>query len=124
MEPNVGTKMTNIEIASAIRSQISNNTFMCVGATEFAVIECGLRFRARINGTQRQWIEVTLNGCDLYDVRQLRQIMRGSCQGKVVVEFEAHDVYCDALDETVYRIGSTVSASNEFLSTYGISKVV
>jgi hypothetical protein len=116
----------SLQVATAIQSQISKNTFMCVGASNLVAIPesdstlGGLRLRTRIDN-QRRYIEVNLNGRDLYDVTQV--LVRA---GKRKVVFEANDVYCDVLDEVVYQIGSTRCAGKsrlQELEQYGIKKV-
>ena len=96
-------------------NQISRNTRMCVGASDYvAVSDNTLRFRVRISN-QRNYIYITLNGRDLYDVRQT--LVRGMDEFE---KFEANDVYCDQLDEVIYRMGSTRHASEAWLAEVGI----
>ena len=53
-------------------------------------------------GTNRT-VEVTLNFLDLYTVRRYRTIVNGANRGESVVEYEADDIYCDQIAETVYQ---------------------
>lgn len=67
------------EIATVIKRQIGAGSLMALGASEFYATDGGLRFTARIlpftkAGTRssraaKMFVEVKLNGADLYDVR-------------------------------------------------------
>lgn len=96
--------------------QISLNTKMCLAASNWTVIdEDTLRFRARISN-QRNYIYITLNGSDLYDVKQT--LVRS---GKETTKYIASDIYCDQLDEVIYRMGSTRHAQSGWLGEVGIT---
>ena len=115
----------SLQIANTVKSQITVNTFMCVGASEFQALpsnedqNSGLSFRARISGNQRQHIVIRLMWNDTYTVSQT--ITR---KGVTTTKFEASDIYCDQLDEVVFQIGSTKFADLDKLDSYGIEKVV
>lgn len=104
-----------VMIHTQTKSQIRGTTFAAVGAFYgFTAGENTLTFRVKISN-QRNYIRITLNGSDLYDVEQLQ--VRA---GKTTVKFVANDIYADQLDEVVYRLGSTRHASKEWLAECGI----
>ncbi len=98
--------------------QISANTKLCVGASNFTyhADEGALTFRVRVDN-QRRFIKITLNALDLYDVEQI--LVRA---GTMKTTFAAKDVYCENLDEVVYRLGSTRHADADWLKEVGIEK--
>ncbi len=105
-------------VANIIWSQISLNTKMCLAASKpVAASDYELRFFVRVDN-QRRYISVFLNGKDLYDCEQV--LCRGS---KVTAKFRAEDVYCDELDEVVYRLGSTRYPAKGFLEEVGIKRI-
>ena len=55
---------------------------------------------------QSRRVEIRLNGRDLYDVRRVRTINRGTRRGDEVIEYERTDVYCDDISEVVYMAGT------------------
>lgn len=71
------------------------------GFSKPSIIERGLRFH--VNGAlHRGWVDVTLNGCDLYDIRVWRT------WGKKTIEVTSReDIYFDVLVEVIDRIVET-----------------
>lgn len=108
-------------IPNVIRSQISANTYLCIGSmgpvSTAADSDRSLLIRIRLDN-MRRFIRVTLNGKDLYD---LEQILDRRGERKTVLV--ANDIYCDQLDEMVYRMGSTRHMSEQALNDWGISLV-
>jgi hypothetical protein len=72
------TREESNAITQTIRAQIGVGTFMSLGAGDLTILPEGLRFTARIKSfnsaglrgaVRRMFVDVTLNGLDLYDVR-------------------------------------------------------
>ena len=109
-----------IEIANIVQKQITRNTLACVGASNYVALprtdefSGGLGFKTRVDNQNRR-IQIELNYCDTYTVKQI--LIR---KNKANVKFQATDVYCDNLDEVVYRIGSTRHANSDWLAEVGI----
>ena len=88
----------NIDQVNVCWKQISIPTKMACGAREAYRTERGtLRFR--VESKPLRFIEVSLNGLDLYEVEYYR-LKRGSYE-KVSIDGEA-DVDCESLSETIY----------------------
>ena len=107
--------------AQTIREQITRNTLMCVGARDFTYGQpegtlVALTFRITVSRNVRHYIRVTLDGSDTYTVNLLT-INR---KLELVTEMTATDVYCDQLDEVVYRMGSPKFSQRTFWSECGI----
>lgn len=89
--------MSNNRIGSAIWSQIPIGIKMACGAREARATENGLFFKVGRQG----WIEVTLNGRDLYDVASFKTW--GRAVDKSAAE-TASDIFAEDLAEVVYRM--------------------
>jgi hypothetical protein len=103
-------------IAQIMLTQIQKNTLMCIGAHQLTSIENGMRMMTRIDN-QRRFIEITLNGMDLYDLKQV--LVRG---GKLKTVYEAKDIFCEDLDNCLFHMGSTRHATASELAPHGIRK--
>lgn len=94
----------NMEIATTIRSQIKAMDFWAFGAwgaKEFVAIENGLRFKVKCP-KHSGFVEIKLNGLDLYDVRgyTVRKV-RNEIEWKTVEKFSVDNVYVDQLLEVI-----------------------
>jgi len=100
-------------------AQITSNTLMCIGATNITFNEPDntLKMRVRVFNNQRTYLSVHLNGLDLYDVK-LEKI-RG---GKVTTLYTAYALYCDQINETVFRMCSPNGATAGWMEEVGIRK--
>lgn len=90
---------------TTVRNQIGFLTVLAVSGGKWSVIKDGEGDSIGISlpcGTNRT-VEVVLNFLDLYTVRRYRTIVNGAKRGESVVEYEADNVYCDELDESVYQ---------------------
>lgn len=91
--------MMTTEQANVAWKQIPVMTKMACGAREAKVSAGKLVFK--VGGRPMRYVEVALNGLDLYDVCHFR-LKRGSYER---VELEsASDVGCESLGETIYRM--------------------
>lgn len=87
------------EQANVAWKQIPMMTKMACGAREARVSSGKLVFK--VGGKPMRFVEVALNGSDLYDVTHVRY-KRGSYER---VELEStSNVGCESLGETVYRM--------------------
>lgn len=90
---------------TVVRNQVGFMTTLAVSGGKWGVIRdregepIGITLPCGTNRT----VEVVLNFLDLYTVRRYRTIVNGSRKGESVVEYEAQDIYCDELSETVYQ---------------------
>lgn len=90
---------------TTVRNQIGFMTVLAVSGGKWSVIRdregepIGISLPCGTNRT----VEVVLNFLDLYTVRRYRTIVNGARKGESVVEYEAQDIYCDELAETVYQ---------------------
>jgi hypothetical protein len=91
--------------AREIIRQIGALNLLGVSGGRWAVIrdshddEIGVRMPC---GTNRE-IEVILSFWDTYIVRRYRTIVKGERRGQDIMEFEAQDVYCTEVGETVWQ---------------------
>jgi len=88
------------QIANTTWQQIPVMTKMACGVRE-ATICPGGTLRFKVGGLPMRFIEVALNGSDLYDITYYR-IKRGSYD-KVVLE-TCEDAYNDMLGEVIYHM--------------------
>ena len=103
--------MANKEIAATILQQLGGHRFIAfTGANDFLAIDNGLRFKIGRNASKANRIEITLNGCDLYDMRFIKhrpfsiKIDHTKGEVKTIEEKsttvkEYNDIYCDQLEE-------------------------
>ncbi len=97
----------NLEVANIIRSQISNNAFMCWDSRDFmggiGRSDCGyLTFTVSNNPKipQKCFVTVALNGKDLYNVT----VWKRDSKANAVVFNESKDVYCDMLEDIIFSM--------------------
>lgn len=96
----------NIEIANEILKQIRAMDFWFLAAIGYnspIAIENGVRFK--VNGAKvgYAYVEIKLNGLDLYDVRVFR-VRRVKFDIKVTELGNAKDIYFDNLIEILSRL--------------------
>lgn len=85
-------------IANEIREQIGHKAFYMIGAKNLCDVGNGLGFKVMKNAKGVNYIEIKLNGKDLYDAKYMS--IRGS---KVKVLSEDNDIYCDMLRGSIER---------------------
>ncbi len=88
------TQKINKEIANNIWNQmkaIDLNLVMCMGVNSPLVVENGLRFKVR-GLTFKGFIEITLNGKDLYDIHCFTKRKE-----KVFTKHQLNDIYVEDL---------------------------
>ena len=85
-----------MSIANEIYRQLGGNKFaVMTGAKNFNDIENGIRMKIGRNKTNHNWMEVTLNSLDLYDVAFAKLTKLG--ERKSLKEYK--NVYNDSLVE-------------------------
>tara|TARA_Y100000590_G_scaffold445199_1_gene576990 strand:- start:1030 stop:1326 length:297 start_codon:yes stop_codon:yes gene_type:complete len=85
-----------MSIANEIYRQLGGNKFaVMTGAKNFIDIENGIRMKIGRNKTNHNWMEVTLNSLDLYDVAFAKLTKLG--ERKSLKEYK--NVYNDSLVE-------------------------
>ena len=85
-----------MSIANEIYRQLGGNKFaVMTGAKNFMDIEIGIRMKIGRNKTNHNWMEVTLNSLDLYDVAFAKLTKLG--ERKSLKEYK--NVYNDSLVE-------------------------
>lgn len=99
--------MTNMEIAETILIQLGGKRFIAfTGAKNFTTIPNGLQFNLPRNAGKVNYVQITLNGLDLYDMRFLkvslprfnnRTLTLSEYKETVIKEF--NDVYFDSMQE-------------------------
>lgn len=91
--------MNTQEIANTIRSQIGHKALYMIGAKNMSYSANGsLSFKIMKNAKSVNYIRITLNAKDLYDVEYL------NCNVKRIKEIAVeNDVYCDMLRESIER---------------------
>ena len=94
--------MTNQEIANEIKNQIGHKALYMIGAKNMSYdskSEHGsLSFKIMRNAKSVNYIRITLNGKDLYDIEYL------NCNVKRIKTIAVdNDVYCDMLHESIER---------------------
>ena len=89
-----------MSIANEIYRQLGGNKFaVMTGAKNFIDIENGIRMKIGRNKTNHNWMEVTLNSLDLYDVAFAKLTKLG--ERKSLKEYK--NVYNDSLVELFER---------------------
>ena len=96
--------MSDMTVANTILSQLGGNRFaVMTGARDFAYTANSLSFRLPGSGgfckSGINYVTITLNGADLYDVIYMR--VRGS---KVTTVEEVSDLYFDSLTDSIERV--------------------
>ena len=91
------TREEKIEIATAIRTQISMMTYMACGAREFVALNGGLQFKV---GGRMRYVKVELTPADTYNVK----LVRVTRNHDIKTVKEINDIYCDQLSEAVYDV--------------------
>lgn len=101
-------------IGRTIFEQIGGNRFAAMtGAKQFVLLENGLRFRIGKNNSKANFVEITLNGKDLYDMKFIRyrrgymklnkeELTVKMVEEKVETVELQNDLYADQLEE-VFR---------------------
>lgn len=79
--------------------QISIGAKMFVGARQAK--DCGDSLQFKVHSKPHRYIEIKLNGMDLYDVRYFR--LKRSTYEQIEIKSES-DIYCDMLSECVCRL--------------------
>lgn len=86
------------KIARIIHNQLGGTRFdLMTGSYNFVVIDNGIEFKLRRNQSKANWMEIKLNGLDLYDIKFLK--VRG---GNVNKKYE----YVPITTETVKEINN------------------
>ncbi len=89
-----------MSIANEIYRQLGGNKFaVMTGAKNFIDLENGIRMKIGRNKTNHNWMEVTLNSLDLYDVAFAKLTKLG--ERKSLKEYK--NVYNDSLVELFER---------------------
>ena len=96
--------MSDMTVANTILSQLGGNRFaVMTGARDFAYTANSLSFRLPGNGgfckSGINYVTITLNGSDLYDVIYMQ--IRGS---KLTTVEEVNDIYFDSLTDSIERV--------------------
>ena len=60
--------MTDLTVANIIKDQIGPQAFMMIGAKNLSGTDDSLSFRIGRNSKKVNYVKVTLNGLDLYDI--------------------------------------------------------
>ena len=94
------------EVAQTILQQLGGNKFIAMtGAKRFVAHEDGLSFSLGRNASNANYVKITLNGKDLYDVKFERVTTnKTTFEMKRVVKAEEKDLYCDMLQSTFTEI--------------------
>ena len=89
-----------MSVANEIYRQLGGNKFaVMTGAKNFIDLENGIRMKIGRNKTNHNWMEVTLNSLDLYDVAFAKLTKLG--ERKSLIEYK--NVYNDSLVELFER---------------------
>ena len=89
--------MSKVELANEILRQIGGTGRLSamIGAKQFVALDNGVAFKfPRANGIN--YIRITLNGKDLYDVEYLYVTVK-----KVTTKAKSEDIYCDMLKNDI-----------------------
>jgi hypothetical protein len=89
-------KMTDLAIANTIKDQIGGKALFMIGAKNLMGHENGLSFRVGRNAKKVNYVKITLNGRDLYDLEF------GWIRGmKYTVKATETDYYFDMLHSAI-----------------------
>lgn len=94
-----------MDVGRTIFHQLGGTKFaMVTGAHNFVNLENGLRMTLRRNKSNAKWLQIKLNGNDLYDMEfiSLRKDVT-----KVVVEY--NDVYYDMVNDIFESVTGDIS---------------
>jgi len=94
--------MANMDVATAIFSQIRYTTKMACAARDFVGDDDRLWFRVSIAPRKFHKIEVVLDPSDTYTVKLY--LISNKIGSDYIVEDEREGVYADSLNEVVYRM--------------------
>lgn len=82
----------SVQVATIIRDQIGAQALSMIGASKLAAGENDLSFKIGRNSKSINYVRISLNGLDLYDMEFIR--VRA---GKITTVSEANGVYDDML---------------------------
>lgn len=88
--------MNNNEVANIIQQQIGHKALYMLGAKNLIAVNNGLAFKIMKNAKGVNYIEIKLNGKDLYDVRYCYVSVKGIKDIAVV-----NDLYADMLNKSI-----------------------
>ena len=86
----------NLKIANTIKNQISGKSLFMLGAKNLCAVDNGLSFRIGRNSKRVNYIKITLNGKDLYNV-EFGWVSKLSYKIKNSIE----DIYFDMLHSVI-----------------------
>lgn len=90
-------KKTDLTVATEILKQLGGRHFIAMtGCKNFFAEDYGLKMKLGRNNSGAQYLFITLNGLDLYDM-QFLSIKR---TGERVIRKECNNIYCDMLQDT------------------------
>lgn len=106
------------EQAQEIIRQIGSITLGAVGARQFSLCNVNghdtLQFRITIHRNVVHYIQIRIVN-DLYDLRLLKSTKHG-----IRPTHTADQVYCDAISEVVYRLGTPIGQGPSWFQDVGI----
>lgn len=88
--------MNNNEVAKIIQQQIGHKALYMLGAKNLVAVNNGLAFKIMKNVKGVNYIEIKLNGKDLYDVRFCNVSVKRVKEIAVV-----NDLYADMLNKSI-----------------------
>lgn len=88
----------DLTIATTIKNQIGNKALCMMGAKNLAGNDHALTFQIGNNSKRINWIEISLNYMDLYDIKFIR--MR---KYKCITVKECNDIYFDQLHSIIEK---------------------
>jgi len=86
-------------VANTIYQQLGANKFVAMtGAKQFLDLGNGISFKIGRNGKGVNYVKITLNGSDLYDVKYQRVSQcKKTCEIKIKTIAESNGLYADML---------------------------
>lgn len=95
----------NVQIANEIIRQMGGNKLVAMtGAKNFVAIENGVQFKIGKNSKSINFVKITLNSMDLYDVEYSRVAKkRGTYEYVNTVKASESGIYNDMLKESFER---------------------
>lgn len=88
--------MSNNEVANIIQQQIGHKALYMIGAKNLMAIDNGLAFKIMKNAKGVNYVEIKLNGKDLYDIRYCYVSVKGVKEISV-----DNDIYADMLNKSI-----------------------
>lgn len=83
-----------MKVAQTILEQLGGNKFVVMtGCKNFLAVENGINMKLTRNKCKAQWLRITLNGKDLYDMK----FYSADKELNKTTKVEFNDVYCDQL---------------------------